>query len=123
MERGGEKKEHVALVASPAVAARMHDNRELEAVLLDAGELLAPGLIRSVGDAQLCRIERGVPELPVGHFRRMSTLREILRGQRAAGRAFACAGDYELRPTIESAAHSGSRAAGELMASLAPDPR
>jgi len=88
--------------------------------LAEAVARCLPGGLDPVGDAIVCRFPAAWPRFDVGGFRRLARLRSVQADRRAAGRRLYLAGDWLAAPTLEGAAASGRRAAGELLADLGP---
>jgi len=56
------------------------------------------------------------PRFEVGVYRRLARLRRVAEAERRRGRRIYLAGDYWMEATLDGAARSGLRAAGELLA-------
>jgi protoporphyrinogen/coproporphyrinogen III oxidase len=112
----------LSVVAAPDWSAARLDASDdaLEKDLRALLERAEPGAGRLLLGARVTRHDAAYPLFPVGRYRALARLRRVLRDRRSLGRRLYLAGDYLAGPTVEDAALSGLRAAGEAAEDLAP---
>lgn len=75
-----------------------------------------PGLRVAAGRDRWYVEPDAFPRFDVGCYRRLAQLRRVAEAERRRGRRIYLAGDYWMEATLDGAARSGLRAAGELLA-------